>query len=520
MKKALSLLICALMLMSMTVFAASAVDYDQPFDVGTLNSERFRIPAIYTLNDGTVIAGADVRYGHGSDSPNNIDITVALSADGYTGWEYNVINYFDDYADGKTGTDSASYIDSAIVQSKKTDRIFVLADIYPSGGGWKPSGAHTGFVDVDGEKCLLLTDGDYAGDINSFKYYLKNGVVYNKADNTATEYTVDAEYRIYKNGEALMMDQKGAEGVKVQQNVFYKEAELTCYLTSYLCVRYSDDNGATWSAPQLVSAQVKENNETFLGTAPGRGTVITLADGTERILFCVYDNAGLFHDPIFENASTIYTDDNGATWHRGEETSIILGIQKTSESQMVVIGEKDGTPVLRMYARNGSNYIAYADSYDGGISWTAFVRDDALQGTKNCMYSFINTSKEINGKKVILSSAGSNIDARADGVIRVGLIDDTDIDNITVEWITRYRVNQGFYGYSCLTELKDGNFALLYEDEAAHIQYMILSMDEEGKLSEINGNNFEGKIKLNFWQKLSKFFRDLFTDILVFFGLM
>ncbi|MBR3815452.1 MAG: exo-alpha-sialidase [Clostridia bacterium] len=523
MKKALSLLICALMLVSMTVFAASAVNYEQPFDRGTLNVKEYRIPALYTLENGAVIAGADMRYDHGSDSPNNIDIAVAVSEDGYTGWEYNVINYFDDYADGKTGTDSASYIDSAIVQSKKTDRIFVLADIYPSGGGWKPSGAETGFVDIDGEKCLLLTDGDYAGDIDAFEYYLgKDGVVYNKADNTATEYTVDAEYRLYKNGAALMMDQKGAEGVKVQQNVFYKEAELSCYLTSYLCIRYSDDNGETWSAPQLISAQVKQKGETFIGTAPGRGIVTTLADGTERIIFCVYDNTGLLgHDPIFENASTIYSDDNGATWHRGEETTIVVGIQKTSEAQIVELAtQEDGMPVLRMYARNGSNYIAYADSYDGGISWTTFVRDEALQGTKNCMYSFINTSKEIDGKKVILSSAGGNLDKRADGIVRVGLVDSTDINNIKVEWITKYRVEPGFFGYSCLTELADGNIGYLYEDEASHIRYMILALDEEGNLTEINGNNFEGTVKLTGWQKFVKFFKDLFNNILAWFGLI
>lgn len=521
MKKALSIVLSVLMLVSMTAFGAFAADYEQPFDTNTLGSERFRIPALYTLNDGSVIAGADIRYSHGSDSPNNIDITVAISENGYTGWKYNVINYLDDYADGETGTDSASYIDSAIAQSVKTDRIFVLADLYPTGGGWKPSGAETGFVKIDGVQCLLLTDGNNNDDIGSFKYYLKDGIVYNKADKTATEYTVDAEYRLYKNGKALMMDQKGSEGVEVQQNVFYNEAELTCYLTAYLCLRYSDDNGKTWSAPQLISSQVKKSGETFIGTAPGRGTVIELPDGTERIIFCVYDNTGAFgHDPIFENASTIYSDDNGVTWHRGEETTIVLGVQKTSESQIVVIGEKDGMPVLRMYARNGSNYIAYADSYDGGITWSTFVRDEGLQGTKNCMYSFINTSKKINGKKVILSSAGGNLDARADGVIRVGLINDEDVDNITVEWITKYRINQGFFGYSCLTELSDGNFGLLYEDEAAHIEYMIFSVDDEGKVSEINGNNFEGKIKLTFWQMFVKFFKDLFNNILEFFGLM
>lgn len=521
MKKALSLVLSVLMLVSMTVFVAGAASYEQPFDAGTLNSERFRIPALYTLSDGSVIAGADIRYSHGSDSPNNIDITVALSADGYTGWEYNVINYFDDYADGETGTDGASYIDSAIVQSGKTGRIFVLADIYPSGGGWKPSGAHTGFISVDGTDCLLLTDGDYAAGISTFGYYLKDGVVYNRADNTATEYTVDAEYRLYKNGSALMMDQKGAEGVKVQQNVFYKDAELSCYLTSYLCIRYSDDMGKTWSAPQLISSQVKSNKETFLGTAPGRGISVTLADGTERIIFCVYDNEEApVYDPIFENASTIYSDDNGVTWHRGAETKVMLGLVKTSESQIVKIGEKDGMPVLRMYARNNSTYIAYADSYDGGITWSTFIRDEALQGTKNCMYSFINTDLTIDGKAVILSSAGGNTESRADGVIRVGLVDNSDIDNVKVEWITKYRINQGFFGYSCLTQLADGNFGLLYEDEAAHIQYMIFSVDAEGKISEVDGNDEEITIKLTFWQKLVKFFKDMFNSLLDKLGIL
>ena len=45
------------------------------------------------------MAGADIRYAHGSDSPNNIDIAIAVSKDGYTYWEYSMVNHFDDYAD-------------------------------------------------------------------------------------------------------------------------------------------------------------------------------------------------------------------------------------------------------------------------------------------------------------------------------------------------------------------------------------------------------------------------------------
>ena len=127
MKKIISLVLAAVMLMTVASFAASAADYTQPFDFGRGEEceNKFRIPSLYTLNDGSVLAIADARYGHGSDSPNNIDILAAISEDGYTGWEYFSLNHFDDYADGVTEANSASFIDCATVQSS-TGRIFVV----------------------------------------------------------------------------------------------------------------------------------------------------------------------------------------------------------------------------------------------------------------------------------------------------------------------------------------------------------------------------------------------------------
>ena len=355
---------------------------------------------------------------------------------------------------------------------------------------------------------MLLTSGNTSDSLKTFGYYIgEDGVVYNRNDNSATEYSVDEEFRLYKNGEALMMDQAGAQGVKVQQNIFYADAELSCYQTTYLWMRYSDDNGATWSAPVILSEQIKAEDEGFLGIGPGRGLVTKLADGTERILFCVYDNVGMFYDPIFENASVIYSDDNGVTWHRSGEIYHKLGLGKTSEAQLVQLA--DG--VIRMYARNNSNFIGYADSTDGGVTWSDFVADEDLEGTKNCMVSFINTSKTINGKKVILCSAGSNIQERADGVIRVGLVDEVTRD---VDWISTYSVKSGFFAYSCMTELSDGNFAILYEDEPYHMTYMVFSVDSEGNVSEINGNNNEQEAELTFWDKIVIFFKGIFSKIL------
>lgn len=463
--------------------------YYQPFNNKEFSSERNRIPALYTLNDGSVIAGADMRYGHGSDSPNNIDIAVAVSKDGYADWEYTMVNCFDDYADSLTEKESASFIDSTIVQSE-TGRIFMLSDAYPAGGGYLQSKTGSGYAEIDGKKRLLLTKGNHSDKLNSFGYYVGdyNGdlaPVITRKDDCATEYSIDRDFRLYKNGEPIYCSQRGSEGVSVQQNIFYADAELKNYRTTFLWLKHSDDNGKTWSKPEIISPMVKSEKEGFLGVGPGRGVAIK-HNGKERLLFCVYDNNGLFKDPIFENASVVYSDDNGKTWHRSKKIRIRKGLQKTSEAQLVNIDSGD-YKALRIYARNLSNYIAYADSTDGGETWTTFRADRSLEGTKNCMVSLIDTSKKIDGKQVILCSQGGNIKERADGILRVGVTE----ENGKVSWISKYHLNKGFFGYSCLTELADGSFAVYYEDEPAHITYMIFSVSDKGEINEINGENFE-----------------------------
>lgn len=478
--------------------------YYQPFNDKQFGSERNRIPALYTLSDGSVIAGADMRYGHGSDSPNNIDIAVALSKDGYADWEYVMVNSFDDYSAELTEKESASFIDSTIVQSE-TGRIFMLADAYTAGGGYLQSKTGTGYAEIDGKKRMLLTTGNHGDKLKSFGYYIGDlegdrAAVYTRKDKAVTEYSVDRDFGLYKNGEPLFCKQRGSESVSVQQRIFYAEAELKCYKTTYLWLKYSDDNGRSWSKPEIISPMVKNESEGFLGVGPGRGVAVK-HNGRERLLFCVYDNDGLFKDPIFENASVVYSDDNGVTWQRSKKIRIRKGLQKTSEAQLVKIDTPD-YKALRIYARNLSNYIAYADSTDGGETWTSFRADRGLEGTKNCMVSLIDTSKKIDGRQVLLCSQGGNIKERADGILRVGLVE----NNGSVSWISKHHINKGFFGYSCLTELSDGNFAVYYEDEPAHITYMVFSVSDEGEINEINGDNFEftGDVKTNSGSVITK----------------
>lgn len=449
--------------------------YTQPFESSTMGSKTYRIPSIYTLNDGCVIAAADMRYEHGSDSPNNIDTLLAFSENGYGEWKYNVVNYFDDYADSHTEKGSASFIDTAIIQSAN-GRIFILTDMWTSDGGYMTCKKGSGFVSVNGKRYLRLTTGSCSDDIGTFNYYLGDfnsgfAPIIRLSDNVVTDYCADTEFCIYKNNEPLYQPQVGSDK-QIKQNIFYDKACFSAYRTCYLWLRYSDDNGKTWSSPLNISSQVKKDKEGFLGVGPGRGAVTSI-NGKERILFCLYKN-GLIKGAC-EDVCVIYSDDNGITWHRSKETKHSLFIGKTSESQIVAL--PDGK--LRIYARNASKHVAYSDSSDGGETWTRFLPDKTLTAFGNCMVSFINYSKKIRGKSVIIGSYPSDTKKRASGVISVGLVGNKN----KVDWITEYKVNDSFFAYSCLTELSDGRIAFLFEDEASHITYTIFDVSADGQLS-------------------------------------
>lgn len=486
------------MMLSVAVMTSAIT---QPFEKGTLGCEMFRIPAIYTLNDGSIFTVADIRHNHGQDAPGNLDTLSAHSYDGGKNWDYVMVNYLDDCADGTGEFYSASYIDSAVVQSKETGRIFVATSSFPSGCGTFYSEAGTGYIeDENGVKRLALTDMDMreARDINEYKYYVgefEDGFA--KVVGAEGNYTVDEMLRLYLDGEPLYMTQKNSDK-QVRQNVYYEEAKFHIFPTCYLSLKYSDDNGKTWSAPQILNPILKEENETFYGIGPGRGFVATV-NGKERIIFCAYDNS-----TGAEATSTFYSDDNGLTWQRGNRLKSEKLLAKTSEAQ--IIGMPDGN--LRIFCRNSSKYIGTATSSDGGVTWTKVKADKALYGTLNCLCSFINTSKYIDGKQVVLGSYACGGDTRSNGVIRTGLMDESG----KIKWIKRFRLNDGFYAYSCLTELADGRIACLLEDGPQHITLRYFTVDDSGNIVPEDGVYYEDNLSTQppLRERLRNFFIKLF----------
>ena len=485
MKKICGILICILIIANTLVIggAAPVREIQNPFASGVLGSEKMRIPSLLTLADGRVMAACDLRWNHGLDSPNNVDTAIAFSPDGYGDWTYTVLNRFDDFADGADNTESASFIDPSLLQDPETGRIFVICDAYAGGYGYPNSIRDSGVR--DGKP--VLTDGTREYLIERFREDRAAITL----DGALTEYSVDREYRLYRNDEALYTKQRRSDGSKngvtIRQSVFYADSPLRMLGTSYLWLRWSDDGGASWSDPMILNDQVK-SDEAFLGVCPGRGCV-TRVDGKTRLVFPLYTNGS-----GKEQTVVIYSDDHGESWTRGQEVENAWILGKTSESQILSL--PDGT--MRMFSRTKNCVPGVCDSSDGGETWTKSQPVGDLIGTKNCMFSVL--AAQADGKTVYLCSRGSAMSDRADGTVFVGKPD----ENQEIAWTEGFYLGDGFYAYSCLEQLPDGNIALLYEDEPYHIEYRILRLQPDGSLLPADGSDAPEARRAPFFERIRR----------------
>lgn len=451
----------------------------QPFSAGTGGSRYFRIPALITLHNGSLLAAADARYSTTVDG-GGLDTIISISEDNGTTWHYSFPIYFGD-SDGFSGTDATTIIDPVMVQG--TDgTIYLMADVNPTGittcewAGFQFPNEGTGYITVDGTKRLALTSDYSNADTNPegsadrvYEYYAgdfsTNGyapVLYRK-DHTDSGYAVDQMYNLYteENGIYTALTQKQVNSDHmVQQNVFYRDSALHVYNTGYMWLAVSKDHGATWSH-SILNPQIKRDHETGLLVSPGRGTVT--GNGTIVIPF--------YHFKKWElRASFIYLTKKDGTWKRSSDLSV-----HSSESEIVELS--DGT--LRMFYRSETGYICYVDAFwqEDGYVWGEPVIT-AVGVCSNCNVSAISYSKKSrDGRQVILLSCpggdAASGQARQNGKIFTFLAE----EDHTLTLADTYSVNEGTYQYSCLTERKDGAIALLYEDGDASIVYTSLEIE-------------------------------------------
>lgn len=454
---------------------AEHVTQNQPFAEGTAGSQYFRIPAFIVTQKGNLLAAADARYSTTGDG-GGLDTIASVSTDNGKTWNYSFPLYFPD-SDGYIGNTATTIIDPALVQGKDGE-IYCIADVNPTGvttmGGYKAPGEGTGYVKVNGKDYLAVTDNydnvntqPKDDDVTTYAYYVgdwdENGYarILKRSDHSETEYGVDKWYNLYKveNGEykESLTQKQVNSNTDIQQNIFYKGSALHVYNTGYMMYAKTYDDGFTWTDPEILNPQIKRpTKETALLVSPGQG--VLTSDGTIVIPF--YD-----HGDGEENASIIWSDDNGKTWERSNDVpGAAAGGYWSSESEVVELS--DGT--LRMFFRSGQGVICYSDAVrntSGDYVFTKPVKT-GVSCTSTCNVTAISYSKTIDGKQAILVAAPGG-SGRANGKVFTFLVE----ADKTLTLKNSYPVNSGTYQYSCMSELKNGTVGLLWENGGGSIRY-------------------------------------------------
>ncbi len=233
----------------------------------------------------------------------------------------------------------------------------------------------------------------------------------------------------------------------------------------------STDDGLTWSTPAEITSTFdgyrSEYDWKVLATGPGHGIQLR----TGRLVVPVWLSTGTgghAHRPSV--TSTIYSDDHGATWKRGE-----IAVPNTPEwifpNETVIVELADGSVMLNVRSESKRQRRLVTTSPDGATHWSQPTFDEALL-EPICMGSIARfsaaTGAPVAGKNRIVFANPHNLD-RADGKAREGA--SRDRKNISIKlsydegrtWPVNRTLEPGFSAYSDLAVLPDGAMLCLYE---------------------------------------------------------
>ena len=211
----------------------------------------------------------------------------------------------------------------------------------------------------------------------------------------------------------------------------------------------SDDDGRTFSKPIEMTAAFEELRPKFdwkvIATGPGHG--IPLRSG--RLLVPVW--LALRHEHRPSCVATIYSDDDGRSWHAGE---IVVSDSKEtpnpSESEAVELA--DGRVMLNIRNESPRHRRLVSISKDGVGGWSAPAFDEGLFDPI-CMASTIRV-----GELIAFSNPASDGKAKA----RKNLTIRTSGDNGKT-WPASRLLEEGIAGYSDLAVRPDGSLLCFYE---------------------------------------------------------
>ena len=246
---------------------------------------------------------------------------------------------------------------------------------------------------------------------------------------------------------------------------------------------YSDDDGETFSEPVDITPALEDFREDYPWrvVAPGPGHGIRLRNGRLLVPIWMSDGSGKEmgagnpgHRPSV--VATIYSDDRGQTWERGE---IVLRHDEETfinPSEHVAVELTDGKVMLNIRTESRRNRRVITISNDGATGWSEPRFDEALFEPV-CCGSFIRISSSPSMLLFV------NPDSRHREPIRSGKAS-YPRENLTAKlsfdegttWPVSRVIDPGESGYSALAVAADGTIYCLYEHGGRMARNKIMSI--------------------------------------------
>jgi sialidase-1 len=211
-------------------------------------------------------------------------------------------------------------------------------------------------------------------------------------------------------------------------------------------VMYSDDEGATWSAPKEITKDVKLPGWTWYATGPCHGVTVTEGKFKGRLIVPVNHVEQTTGNNY---AHIIYSDDHGESWHLGGNAPY----ERANETTVAQLSNGN----LMLNSRSSNRQIKYrrvAVSADGGQTW----EDSGLDSTliePICQGSLLNV--KASGKKNMLLFCNP-----ADKAHRANLTLRSSFDDGKT-WPVFYQLYKGTAAYSDISIWKNKTICCLYE---------------------------------------------------------
>lgn len=286
------------------------------------------------------------------------------------------------------------------------------------------------------------------------------------------EKVVDVPGPKTKNPEALRLKNVKPTDVTYNNPVLIADRDGTVHFL--FCLEYfrcfymnSKDDGRTWSTPVEITntfeAFRKDYDWKVLATGPDHG--IQLKNG--RLIVPVWlstSEGGNAHRPSV--SSTIYSDDQGKTWHAGQ-IAVPLTDEIINPSETLAVELADGRVMLNARNESKAHRRLITISPDGATNWTKPKFDETLI-EPICMGSLIRLSTEKSGgKNRILFANPANLE-KSNGPAEPGK--SRDRKNLTVRisydegqtWPVAKSVEPSWAAYSDLAVTKDGTILCFY----------------------------------------------------------